>query len=309
MVHSRCISRLYLFICIQLDWRKVVGGFVEKSNNKFIFIGLLASGLLFAFYITVVSLISGISFAIDNFVKLLYWMVPLIVGFGIQIGMFFYVKEQMHKAVTTQAATSTGISATSMVACCAHHIADITPFLGITALGLFLTKYQSTLLLIGIFSNLLGITYMASLMNTKIPKSKIKALLYSLLVLSIIVIFASYSYISKSESPDIYHNQFSFQTLASNQNNIEFEVTPLSPSEFKILMNTHSVNLDFDLTQISTLYDDLGNAYKPVKWEGSAPGGHHREGVLKFPTINKNAKSIKFVIIDSAKREFNWRLK
>ena len=284
---------------------------MEEDYDKFVLKGLAASTLLLAFYFIVASLLGGISFALDNFVKLWYWMIPLVAGFGIQIGMFFYVKEQMHKKATGTAAASSGISATSMVACCAHHIADIAPFLGITALGLFLTKYQSTFLLMGVFSNILGITYMASLINTSISKFKLKIILYSLLVLSIIVVLGSYFYISKNNEKinAISQKQYPFQTLTSNENNVEFQVTPLASNEFQISIDTHSVDLDFDLTEISALYDDLGNSYKPVKWDGSEPGGHHRSGVLKFSAIGNKAKSIKLVIIDSAKREFMWDIK
>jgi len=283
-----------------------------ENYDKFVLKGLAASTILLTFYFIIASLLGGVSFALDNFIKLGYWMIPLVIGFGIQMGMFFYVKEKMHKKAAGTAAASSGISATSMVACCAHHIADIAPFLGITALGLFLTKYQSTFLLMGVLSNILGITYMASLVNTKISKSKIKAVFYSLLILSIIIVFVSYYFISKIESPagtSKKANQIPFETLTSNENNIEFQVTPLSSSEFQIYINTHSGSLDFDPAEISTLYDDIGNAYKPLKWEGSAPGGHHRNGILKFSTINSNAKSIKLVITDSAKREFMWDLK
>lgn len=285
---------------------------MENNNDKYVLIGLSASGILFAFYIIVASLLGGVSFALDNFAKMWYWMIPLIIGFGIQIGLFFYVKNEMHKKATAQAAASTGISTTSMIACCAHHIADIAPFLGITALGLFLTKYQTTFLLAGILSNILGITYMTTMINTKIEKSKIKTLFYSLLVLSIIVVFASYYLISNNKTSNLISknaNQVSFQTLTSDQNNVEFQVTPLSASEFQIAINTHSVSLDFDLAKISTLYDDVGNIYNPLKWEGSDPGGHHRNGILKFPSINENAKSIKLVIMDSATREFEWNLR
>ncbi len=284
----------------------------NTDYNKYALIGLFGSALLLAFYFIIASLLGGVSFALDNFVKLRYWMIPLVVGFGVQIGMFFYVRQEMHKKATGTAAASTGASATSMVACCAHHIADIAPFLGISTLGLFLTKYQSTFLLIGILSNVLGITYMASLVNAKISKSKIKTMFYSLLVLSIIIVFISYYFISKSESPTGISkniNQIPFETLTSNENNVEFQVTPLSPLEFQIVIDTHSVDLDFDLTQISILYDDIGNAYKPLRWEGSEPGGHHRSGILKFPSINKNAKSIMLVITDSTTREFNWNLR
>ncbi len=279
-----------------------------KNYDRFVLKGLAASLLLLAFYLAIASLLGGVSFAISNFVKLWYWMIPLVIGFGIQIGMFFYVKEQMHKKATGTAAASSGISATSMVACCAHHIADIAPFLGITALGLFLTKYQSTFLLMGIFSNILGITYMTSLANRNISKFKLKVALYFLLVLSVIVVFGSYFYIS-SQNNELSLKQTSFQTLTSNENNVEFQVMPINPSEFQISIDTHSVDLDFDLTEISTLYDNIENNYKPLKWEGSAPGGHHRNGVLIFPPINSNAKSIKLVILNSVKREFMWDLK
>ncbi len=103
--------------------------------------------------------------------------------------------------------------------------------------------------------------------------------------------------------------QRSFQTLISNENNVEFQVTPLNPSQFQIEINTHSVDLDFDLKEISKLYDDIGNSYKPLKWEGSEPGGHHRNGILKFASINKNAKSIKLVINYGIERVFNWNIK
>lgn len=283
---------------------------MEDNNDKYILIGLSASGLLFAFYIVVSSLLGGFAFALENFVKLGYWMIPLIVGFGIQIGLFFYVKEQMHKKATAHAAASTGISSVSMVACCAHHIADIAPFLGIAAMGLFLTKYQTTFLIIGILSNILGIFYMYTMMNTKISKSHLKILFYYLLFLSIIIVTVSFYFASKGNDIEIEPNvnQASFQTLASNENNVEFKVTPISANEFQISMDTHSVNLDFELTGISTLYDNLGNAYQPIKWEGSEPGGHHRSGTLKFPEIKKNAKSIKLIIIDTTKREFEWKV-
>ena len=80
---------------------------MENKTDRYTLIGLAASGALLAFYVIVSSLLGGISFAIDNFIKLWYWMVPLIVGFGIQIGMFFYVKNEMHKKATGSAAAST----------------------------------------------------------------------------------------------------------------------------------------------------------------------------------------------------------
>ena len=269
------------------------------DKDKFIGIGMLGSISLFSFYLLIASLLGGIDFALDNFAQLWKWMTPLILLFGAQIGLFFYMKEEMHKKATAEAAASTGISTASMIACCAHHIADVAPFLGIAALGLFLTKYQTSFLLIGIASNILGMTYMLSMMRSHVSKVRLKTVFYSLLAIAIVGIFLSfYSTSSKTE--------VTLQTQTNNANNVEFQVTPLSTSEFQIVIDTHSVTLDFDLTKISMLQDNLGNNYNPTAWDGSAPGGHHRSGILKFPAINSNAKSITLTITDSTERVFEW---
>ena len=49
---------------------------------------------------------------------------------------------------------------------------------------------------------------------------------------------------------------------------VEVEVKPVSTKRekdvvFELSMNTHSVELNYDYTQIATLIDDSGNSYKP----------------------------------------------
>jgi len=128
-------------------------------------------------------------------------------------------------------------------------------------------------------------------------------------ILSITLILAVYVVTSSITGNTENKIKGSFQALTSSENNVEFQVTPLSASEFEISMNTHSVDLGFDLTEISMLYDNIGNPYKPLKWEGSAPGGHHRSGILKFPFVNSSAKSINLIINDGTRREFSWNIK
>lgn len=131
---------------------------------------------------------------------------------------------------------------------------------------------------------------------------KEKYALYGILIATLILAFyAIYNYNSAGENK--------FKEVISSQNDVEFKVTPLSASEFQIEVNTHSVNLDFDLAGISELHDSMGNAYKPLKWEGSPPGGHHRSGILKFPQVSANAESIRLIINDGAEREFYWNLR
>mgnify|MGYP005839986349 CR=1 FL=1 len=95
------------------------------------------------------------------------------------------------------------------------------------------------------------------------------------------------------------------ETKTNGENSVEIAVTPIdlgrnARASFEISMNTHSVELDYDLLQISTSEDDLGTAYSPVKWEGSPSGGHHRSGVLIFPKLSSRAKSVRLIIKDVA---------
>ncbi|UCD35460.1 MAG: hypothetical protein JSU90_01110 [Nitrospiraceae bacterium] len=62
-------------------------------------------------------------------------------------------------------ATAGGISTTSMVACCAHHLTDVLPLVGASAAAVFLSQYQSVFLTAGVLSNLVGITLMLKIIQ------------------------------------------------------------------------------------------------------------------------------------------------
>jgi hypothetical protein len=94
---------------------------------------------------------------------------------------------------------------------------------------------------------------------------------------------------------------------------VSIDVTPLTLGddvwEFEVALNTHSVNLDFDVTKVSALRCDQGREYLPVAWDGSGPGGHHRSGVLKFTALDHPTSSVEIVIRDVAsvpERVFEW---
>ena len=81
--------------------------------------------------------------------------------------------------------------------------------------------------------------------------------------------------------------------------------------EFKVTLDTHSVALDQDMTQVSVLLDDVGTSHLPIAWEGAEPGGHHREGVLKFNPITPepNTLTLKIKGIGGIQeRTFQWQL-
>ncbi len=89
------------------------------------------------------------------------------------------------------------------------------------------------------------------------------------------------------------------------------QLTPGQPARFEVTMNTHSVELDQDMVVASTLVDDNGTAYQPLKWNGSEPGGHHRSGTLIFPDLKGTPESVTLVLKGIAsvpERVFEWKI-
>ncbi|OGK32122.1 hypothetical protein A3F57_03570 [Candidatus Roizmanbacteria bacterium RIFCSPHIGHO2_12_FULL_36_11] len=80
---------------------------------------------------------------------------------------------------------------------------------------------------------------------------------------------------------------------------------------FKLEFNTHSVDLSFDIANQSYLIDDRGNRVEGSTWNGSPPGGHHREGTLIFNDPLSETKYAEFIIKEIAgvsERKFKWEL-
>ncbi len=81
--------------------------------------------------------------------------------------------------------------------------------------------------------------------------------------------------------------------------------------EFSVVFDTHSVQLNDDPTQTTVLVTDDGRVLKPTAWNGAAPGGHHREGVLLFdaPTPPPIGIALKMTRLgEAAPRSFRWQL-
>lgn len=81
--------------------------------------------------------------------------------------------------------------------------------------------------------------------------------------------------------------------------------------DFEVTLETHTQNLSDDLTRSASLVAE-GKQYSPLGWEGAAPGGHHRKGLLRFQAIVPQPGSIELRIRlagDAAPRSFKWILK
>lgn len=108
-----------------------------------------------------------------------------------------------------------------------------------------------------------------------------------------------------------------YEPASSSANGVRIDVTPLQlesgkPARFEVRLNTHTVELMQNLTEIAELRDDKDREYRSVKWEGSPPGGHHRSGILEFPNLGASVTSVVLILPDVAGvpvREFRWSLK
>lgn len=133
------------------------------------FNGVAGSAGLLGLYFSIVSIVSGWTFAKVQFFTSWYWIAGMTVGFGVQIALFTYLRalhrERMSGAV---AATSGTVSGLTMVACCAHYLVNIVPIVGISTFAAIVGQYQQELFLVGAIANVAGIAYMSvQLMKVK----------------------------------------------------------------------------------------------------------------------------------------------
>jgi hypothetical protein len=111
-------------------------------------------------------------------------------------------------------------------------------------------------------------------------------------------------------------NAIAFDTRTNDENAVRVDVKPVTldagkPVAFEIRLNTHSVSLNFDMVEISSLRDNEGKVYKAVEWKGSPSGGHHRRGILEFPNLEGTPQSVKLIIRGIAgvpERSFEWKI-
>lgn len=93
------------------------------------------------------------------------WILVLVAGFGIQVGLYTRLRNCQKGSDGKMVATSGGISGVAMVACCAHHLTDVLPILGLSAAAIFLVQYQTWFLALGVVSNILGIGYLGRMVR------------------------------------------------------------------------------------------------------------------------------------------------
>lgn len=108
------------------------------------------------------------------------------------------------------------------------------------------------------------------------------------------------------------------------QGAVDVAVTPLNLErpgdtlDFQVSLNTHSVDLSFNLAAQAMLRDDRGREVKALTWEGGT-GGHHLSGRLTFPIedasgtvlLGPQTHHLELLLRDVAgvpQRTFRWNL-
>jgi hypothetical protein len=150
-------------------------------------------------YLGIVSLAESREHALDLFWQDRWWVLPIVLTFGVQVGLYAFARVGAHLAPvaaprtakalardasldsgaksdgglpheaawprpTAAAGASTaaggGMSTVAMVACCAHHVTDVLPIVGVSLAATFLTTWKTPLMGFGLAANLAGIAVM-----------------------------------------------------------------------------------------------------------------------------------------------------
>ncbi|KKQ96525.1 MAG: hypothetical protein A3C27_02180 [Candidatus Levybacteria bacterium RIFCSPHIGHO2_02_FULL_39_36] len=122
--------------------------------------GITGGLALLGIYFLITGLISGPAFAFSQFKTYWYFIVLLSGGFGIQVGLYMYIKETVKNAGRMVAATG-GTSTLAMISCCSHYLVNVLPLLGATAFLSLIAQYQIQIFWVAIAFNLFGIFIMS----------------------------------------------------------------------------------------------------------------------------------------------------
>lgn len=117
-------------------------------------------------YFTLLSWAQGWDYAKSQFALNRFYIIPIWLGFGTQVALYAILRFRLFSPTTSTnyagvlMGTSGGTSVTAMVACCLHHVTDVLPILGISAAATFLTRYQRPFMLMGLGTEIIGVSVM-----------------------------------------------------------------------------------------------------------------------------------------------------
>lgn len=141
---------------------------MSRSARIFLPIGAGLVGAIFltSLYLGLVSWAESLQHAVEFLWQDRWIIFPIILGFGVQSALYIILKKRLFvpgvSAGPSGALTGTSgaTSTVAMAACCAHHVTDVLPILGLTAVATFLAEYRTAFMLMGLGTTVIGITVM-----------------------------------------------------------------------------------------------------------------------------------------------------
>lgn len=122
--------------------------------------GVAGAAAMLALYLGLITLAESFRHALQQLRADAVWVALVAGGLGLQIGLYLRVRQIVKgRSAGGQALTGagTGTSTAGMVACCAHHLTDLAPIIGLTGATTFLTQYRLVFISGGLMMNLIGI--------------------------------------------------------------------------------------------------------------------------------------------------------
>lgn len=134
---------------------------------------------LIGLYLGLVSWAQGFGHARELLWGDRYFVAAIAGGFGLQVGLFVHVRRLLARRAAGSAAgvtaAGTGTSTVAMVACCAHHLTDALPVLGLSGAAIFLNDYRIPLMATGLAVNAAGVALMLRLAITHTRRVRAEA--------------------------------------------------------------------------------------------------------------------------------------
>lgn len=270
---------------------------------------------LLIIYFSLLTLVSGWAFTVQQFEQFWPFITALAIGFGIQVGLFMFLHRAVHAMGHTMDQTGKVVAVTgttsgaAMVSCCTHYLVNLLPALGTTGLVSLVGQYQVELFWFGLLANLAGIAYMG---NRVMAFSHEKGHGGHTGTTAMVALMIGMLGLAVWGKPAVAET--ALQAQVNSEGGVTVTVTPQDlaadqPWRFLVDLSTHSVTLDQDVAASAVLVT-VGVQEAPAEqWIGDPPGGHHRKGTLVFspPSPLPQTVTLKIRGIGAAERVFVWQ--
>ena len=130
-------------------------------------VGVLGASALLGLYLGILSIAQSPSHALEQLAQDQVWVGLVALGFGVQLGMYAYLRLIVQAlklaGATAMTGVGTGTSTLGMLACCAHHLTDFGPLValagasGLSGAVTFLAAWKIPFIIFGLVVNAFGI--------------------------------------------------------------------------------------------------------------------------------------------------------